>query len=119
MELRVEGIDELVDYLDGICVKLSSNDFWGRELVDILGEARRYAASISPVITGSYRDAHRVVVGTMGAELSIDPVARNTSTGIRVTRYAAPVEDRHYVYARTNAFVDRLSIDAIGEELLR
>lgn len=118
--LQIEGLTELQAYLDEVTKNLGDEEAWG--LGEILEEARRFAASISPVVTGSYRAAHRVVVGQMQATLSIDPAARNSATGIPVSRYAASVEERHRVYARTAMHTRRLAVrgaEAIGENLLR
>jgi len=121
ISLQIEGLEEVQVYLDDLVVKLESSEFWDPELAGILEEARRFAASISPVVTGSYRAAHRVVVGNMRATLSIDPAARNSATGTPVSRYAANVEERHGVYARTFAYTERLAVrgaEAIGRNLV-
>ena len=119
--LEIEGLEEAQAYLDEVNTRLGSDEFWDPELGAILEEARRFAASISPVVTGSYQAAHRVVVGQIQATLSIDPAARNTTTGVPVSRYAAGVEERHGIYVRTGEFVQRLAArgaEAIGEALL-
>ncbi len=90
----VEGLEEARAYL----TSLSDLDWQGpleaggRSLV-------RFAASISPVVTGSYAGAHRATVDGKTLTLSIDPMARNKS--VPVTRYAGAVEERHQVYARS------------------
>lgn len=108
IELTVTGVDELLEYLDTVKGRLSSSEFWTAELAAMLEEARRFASDISPVVTGSYAGAHRVVTGNMYAELSIDPRARNTVSGDPVTRYAAAVEEKHQVYGRTFSYTRRL-----------
>lgn len=117
--IEVEGINELQGYLDSLISKLTSSTFWA-QLGNILEKARRYAASISPVVTGSYRGSHRVVIGAMSATLSIDPTARNGD--MLVSRYAGSVEQRHQVYARTFAYSQRLAVEGaevIGGELIK
>lgn len=121
IEIRMEGFEETQEYLDGVIERLSSDEFWDEKLGSLIKGAQRYAISISPVVTGSYRDAHRTVVGNMEALLEIDPAARNSRTGIQVSRYAADVEDRHQVYGRTAIHTDQLVAKAlpdIGEELI-
>lgn len=73
--------------------------------------SRRYAVSISPVITGSYRDAHKVFSRNRGAVLTIDP--RATNGDVSVTRYAANVEEIHKVYSRTELYAEK-SKDRMG-----
>lgn len=121
IELQIEGLKEIQEYVDGLIAKLQSSSFWTPELGEILEKARRYAVSISPVITGSYAGAHRVVVGDMQAALSIDPSARNLATGMLVTRYAGAVERRHQVYSRTAGHTMRLAVrgaEIIGENVI-
>lgn len=108
IELQFEGFDEAIAYLESLIAKLESNDFWASILGEWLEQSRRFAVSISPVVTGSYQAAHRVVVGAMQAELSIDPSARNIETGVPVSRYAGPVEERHRVYLHTFGHTERL-----------
>lgn len=110
--IEVRGLVELRAYLDRLRERVLST---GPFLAKIMRRARRYAASISPVVTGSYRRAHRVTSGDMWAELSIDPCARNTRTGVSVSRYAGPVEARHGVYDRTKSYAQRLAVSMAGE----
>lgn len=115
--VEVVGLEEFQEYLEVMGARLASKDFWEIALGGAMEKARRYAASISPVVTGSYRGAHRVTVGRMCATLSIDPTARNTASGGLVRRYAGPVEKRHRVYARTASQLLGLA-ERAGEGLL-
>jgi len=111
----VEGLEEAQVFIAGL--KLTDAD-WQKSLEKMGGELRRFAASVSPVITGSYRDSHRAVVDRKIMTLSIDPAARNTATGTPVTRYAGAVEQRHHVYAGTFFRAIRLAVTVL-EDLLR
>lgn len=113
--IEVEGLDELKEFLDSLIERLSSGRAWGESLGRLLKIGKRHAVSISPVVSGSYRDAHRVVVGDSQAELSIDPSARNV--GVKVERYAASVEKRHKVYDRTHEELLR-HLEGLAEEIV-
>lgn len=111
--ISFEGMEEVIGALDRIA-SVAGGDWKGP--LGALGErVRRYAASISPVITGSYRDAHRFAMSYRQAEVSIDPSARNTASGVLVSSYAQPVEDRHRVYGRTFDQVGRLAVQVEQE----
>lgn len=114
---RIDGLDELRNRLEGLRGKLASGTFWTGLFSPVMEEARRFAASISPVASGSYQAAHRVVMGANNATLSIDPRARNTRTGVLVTRYAASVEEAHKVYEQTHAYAQRLAV--VGGSILK
>ena len=106
--LQTEGIEEIESYLESLIARLESDDLWAPTLGGTIGEALRYARSISPVDTGSYQAAHRVVVDGKQAMLSIDPGARNIRTGAPVEDYAGYVEARDHVYARTAVMFPRI-----------
>lgn len=86
---------------------------FGEEFGVALEAGRRYAVSISPVVTGSYAGAHRVAVDAEQAELGIDLLARNVVTGTPVIDYAGAVEERHHVYGRVLNDVERYATDAV------
>lgn len=111
----------VMSWIKRLINRLSSGKFWNKELGDLAKDARRYAADISPVATGSYRDAHEVAIGDRKATLTIDPTARNIKSGGLVSRYAADVEAKHQVYGRTGAYVARIGaqrVEIMGERLL-
>ncbi len=62
---------------------------------------RQCAVSLSPVVTGAYQGAHKLLAVNGAMALTIDPTATNPRTGVPVTRYAGAVEARHQVYGRT------------------
>jgi len=118
----VEGLKEIQIHLGALGKKASSEAFW-RPILHVLSEGVRldYMWPASPVITGSYRASHRTVISAiprgMQSVLSVDPKARNTDSGILVTRYMIPVEERHFVYARSFAYANRMvanKVDQIG-----
>lgn len=111
IELIIEGDQAIIDRLNEIVEQMSSGPYWQRKLVDVMEKGRRYAVSISPVITGAYADSHEVVQNDMGATIRVNPDARNPTSGERVTRYAGIVERRHTVYARTADHVRHLVQD--------
>ena len=113
--IEVEGLKELEAYIEGLVERLTSSRAWGDALGRLLEIGRRHAAKVSPVVSGSYQRAHRVVVGDFQAELSIDPSARNR--GVPVGRYAAPVESRHHVYESTYEDLQE-HLDNVAEELI-
>ena len=113
--IQVEGLEEARVYITGL--KMTDADWL--EPLEKLGQGlRRYTASISPVITGSYRDSHRAVVDGSTMTLSIDPMARNTVSGGLVTRYAGPVEQKHQVYGSAFVRAVRMAVTML-EGLLR
>ncbi len=101
--LEIEGILEAIDFLADLARLVSSEEVWIPTTAAAGEELRRYAMSISPVITGAYRSAHRVYPGPMRSVLTPDPSVRNPVSGVPVVRYAGFVEDRHQVYERTFA----------------
>lgn len=109
IELTIEGLEEVEAFLQDVITKLKSETVW--DLESLMGEARRFAAEISPEVTGSYKAAHRVVVSQNQVMLGIDPSARNRVTGGLVSRYAADVENRHQVYAKVLVFLNRLAAE--------
>lgn len=111
--IRVEGMEEAQAFLQKLKVKVSSDATWQRPLGGFGLQLERYASSISPVVTGSYAGAHRATVDGKTLELSIDPGARNSVSGVPVIRYAGPVEERHQVYARTGEYALRMAVDVL------
>lgn len=115
IELRVEGLQEVVAYLEKIRKRAASTAFWQVFLRAVVGKGRGYAQAISPVVTGSYRSAHRDQVSGVTATLDIDPAARNTVSNIFVTRYAGNVEENHQVYGRTAVYLEKISEQSLNE----
>lgn len=113
--IQVEGLEEAQVFITGL--KLKDAD-WSSLLEKMGHGLRRYAATISPVITGSYRDSHRAVVDGKVMTLSIDPAARNTATDVLVTRYAGSVERKHQVYGSAFVKAVRMAV-TMAEDLLR
>lgn len=113
--IQIEGLEEAQVFITGLTLKDAD---WSGLLGKMGHGLRRYAATISPVITGSYRDSHRAVVDDKTMTLSIDPAARNTATGVLVTRYAGPVEQRHQVYGQTFIKACRMAVTVL-EDLLK
>lgn len=113
--LKVDGMQEVVAYLEKVRKRAVSIAFWQVFLRGVIGKGRGYAQSVSPVITGSYRSAHREEVVGLTAILDIDPAARNTVSNVFVTRYAGPVEERHQVYGRTATHLAKISEQSLGK----
>ncbi len=110
----VEGLEEAQAYLAGL--KLTDKD-WKGPLEKAGRELVRYAASVSPIVTGSYANAHRAMVAGTGVTLFISPVARNTATGTLVSRYAMVVEGRHQVYAMAAVKGAEMGLDILDDVL--
>lgn len=117
--LTISGVREARSFLVGIGERADSEAFWNAALGQMMEETRRFAADISPVITGSYRAAHTVTVASLSAIMTIDPSARNTVSGVPVTQYAWPVEDRHQVYEQAGRQLERIVIRDSGQILER
>ena len=115
--VTTEGLDETIAYLNDLADRLADEKEWSGALSDLLEQGRRFAWSISPVVTGSYRAAHKVMTSGRTAVLGIDPAARNVRTGVPVERYAAAVEQRHQVYGRTAAYIEAAASSA-AEQLV-
>lgn len=100
--LETRGFDEVLAYLDEWIAQLKSEGLWSPATVAAAEEFRKYAESISPVVTGAYQRAH-VVIPQQGmvAVMTIDPRATNPTSGTPVTQYAGPVEGHHHIYQRT------------------
>lgn len=101
IQLELRGVEEIFDLLLEWERLLSSGEAFEPATLAAAEEFRRYAASISPVVTGAYQGAHVVIGQRMGAVMTIDPTAMNLVTGTPVCRYAGPVEEYHGVYQRT------------------
>jgi len=114
--VEVEGLDRLQEALDTLMKKASSEAFWGPVLRVLCEDVRlSHTWGISPVITGSYRASHRTVVTGLQAVMAVDPRARNTDSGILVTRYMVPVEVRHHVYARSFGYARRMVANKVEQ----
>lgn len=112
--IQVVGLEEAQAYIAGL--KLTDSD-WQRPLEKAGRELVRYAASVSPIVTGSYAGAHRATVAGPGVTLFISPVARNTATGTLVSRYAMAVEGRHQVYAMAAVKAAQIGVDVLEDVL--
>jgi len=115
----LKGDKEAIKALEEIARKADSSA-WDNPLRGIGTGATRYAASISPVVTGSYKGAHRFAVNGKELTLFIDPSAKNGRTGVAVTSYAGDVERRHSVYGQVSAQIGRLAAqwpDEMAREL--
>lgn len=99
--LELDGFVEAIALLNEWERLLQSDELWQPATHAAAEEFRRYAMSISPVVTGAYRGSHVIVQQRMGAVMTIDSGAVNPISGTPVTQYAGPVEDRHHVYQRT------------------
>jgi len=107
--IEVEGLDELQATLDKMDAVLSGD--WD---MSAIGEGLlRYATQISPVVTGSYRDAQMAAYTDKTVSLGINPSARNPN-GAQVIDYAAAVENRHSVYERAFGQIDRFAVKMEG-----
>ena len=113
--LDVRGVQEALDYLAKVRKRAASVAFYQPFLRKVIGQGVSYARAISPVITGSYRGAHRDAVAGLTATLDIDPTARNTVSNCFVTRYAGAVEERHQVYGRTAVYLEKISEQSLAE----
>lgn len=111
-DIKVEGLDDAVDYIQGIARRVAAG--FGEEFGEALEEGRRIAVGASPIVTGSYADSHRVAIDSDLAKLGIDPMARNSASGILVSDYAGAVEKRHHVYARVEQAIPRMATFAVG-----
>jgi len=97
---------------------LQSPELWDAAILAVAKEFKRYAESISPVVTGAYQRAHVIIPVQGGMAVTIDKGAINPVSGARVIEYAGPVEDEHHVYQRTFDHVTgKAGIDAIMERL--
>lgn len=115
--IKFEGLEEAQAYLSGIESKIKSDASWQGPMGKFGETLKRYASSTSPIVTGSYANAHTVTVSGKGVELFISPVARNTKTGALVSQYAGIVEGRHRVYAMAAVKGADLAIDVLQEVL--
>ena len=106
MRVKIRGAQRTRKYLKTVRTRATSDSFWQSELMDIARVGLRFACSISPVITGRYRGAHELILSGKRATWHVSPTARNVMTGMLVSEYAAAVEARHQVYARTAAHLD-------------
>jgi len=113
--LHVEGLQEVIAYLEKVRKRAMSAAFFQPFLRSAIGKGRGYAQAISPVVTGSYRSAHRDQVSGLTATLDIDPAARNAVSNVFVTRYAGPVEENHQVYGRTAVYLEKISEQSLAE----
>lgn len=113
--LDVRGVQEALDYLAKVRKRAASVAFYQPFLCKIIGQGRGYAQATSPVITGSYRAAHRDAVAGLTATLDIDPTARNVISNCFVTRYAGSVEENHQVYGRTAVHLEKISEQSLAE----
>lgn len=118
VQIEIEGEIKAGAMLDRIKRRAASDAVWQAGLAPGMEEIKRFAMSVSPVLTGSYRASHRVAMAGKTATLSIDSLARNVKSGVPVTRYAMAVEEQHEVYAQT-ADVARRMAPRIAENVKR
>lgn len=113
--LNVKGVQEALDYLAKVRKRAASVAFYQPFLRKVIGQGISYVRAISPVITGSYRAAHRDAVAGLTATLDVDPAARNTVSNCFVIRYAGSVEENHQVYGRTAVYLEKISEQNLGK----
>jgi hypothetical protein len=92
----------------------------GRAVKYITAREHRYAVSINPVDTGSWRASHRQTIESSGlrGHVFLQPGATNSRTGGPVSRYAGMYEarrGRYAVYLRTFEEDGRKALDAGGD----
>jgi len=113
IEFNAQDYADAQSWLEKIAVTIGSSEAW-EDRLDRLGVAGvEYARSISPVVTGSYRESHMASVSGLILEIGIDPGAVNSRTGIAVSKYAGFVEEMHSVYGQTEDYVDRIAADVL------
>lgn len=105
IELKTSGLQEAIDYLAGVRKRAEASATYQPSLLEIARLGYEHARAISPVVTGSYKDAHLISIGDKNVSLSISPAARNIASGVPVTDYAGAVERRHQVYSRTGVYL--------------
>ena len=114
--VRVEGAEEVQQYIRKLGKALDSHKFWRSAFGPLLEVGRRFAVSISPVDSGAYAASHRSAVKGKVGELFVDPLARSAGGG-RVIDYAGVIEWREGVYRNTFAPVNRLAVSAVVKEI--
>lgn len=121
IDVDVRGLQEAIAYMEGVGRRAASDVTYQPTLMEIARKGLRYASSISPVVTGSYRGAHRVTGSGKKAMLSIDPMARNRKSGTLVTRYASAVEYYHQVYGRTASYLKmvRMPVEKVTRRIVK
>lgn len=112
--IETRGFEEAVELLQD----LDLEDQLESTLTQILKEFTRFAAANTPVVTGSMRSAWRWAITGLIGRLFIDPSAVNTRSGIPVSQYAPPVEERYGIFEKVEASWDRIGVeDAVGWEV--
>lgn len=85
--------------------------------------ADRYAVSITPVQTGSWRSSHRPTVNGLTGRISLDESAVNPISGGRPAVYGAALEStgqsRYAVYRRTVNEAGQRILNEAGTRLYR
>lgn len=110
-KIKFIGLDETEDAIKDTDRDVQRDEFYQVDLKAPL----RYAMSISPVLTGAYRDSHRIAVKGKRSSLFVDPNARS-GRGY-VSQYAGVIEGRLGVYAKTAKEVDRLAVDVMNKRV--
>ena len=114
VELRVIGVEDTEQFIEDWARLVSSDELWIATTTAAVQELQRFAVSISPVVTGSYRGAHKVFSESKQAILTIDSSAFNPISRRRVIDYAGVVEERHNIYGQTfNQMSERAAIRGV------
>lgn len=90
IELQLRGFDETVDYIEGLDIPEQLHEQLGIVLTDMT----RFAAAITPVVTGAMRRAWEFKLEGLQGRMAINPTARNPRSGVPVRDYASIVAER-------------------------
>ena len=106
------GFSEAVELLEA-----GGTRSWLSQIVERMTvKLRGFIAPITPVDTGSMRDSWRdLLVEPLLGWMFIDPMARNTRSGVPVTDYAPWIDQRDGLLDATIAQSIRLAVQTIEE----
>jgi len=97
---------DVIERLQRIEARARDPEFWRPFFLDSLQPTRTLLQRVSPVVTGSYRASHTIKIEGLEAKLHVDPMARNTASGVLVTSYSGYCENRYGVYAQGSELLD-------------
>lgn len=109
LQLQTQGFEEAAQLLANVDVAGQL----GRGIGSLVGPLSRFAATITPVVTGAMRDAWTDRAQGMTGSVFISPAATNPRTGAPVTDYAGIVSDRLGIMGATMVEGGRLAVEML------
>ncbi len=120
MKGSIKGLQQAQAATNQAAAAVTAGGALGRAVRHITARVHRYAVTINPVDTGSWRASQRQTIESDGltGHVFLQPGATNSRSGVAVSRYAGVWEarkGRYAVYLRTFEEDGQKALDAGGD----